>query len=177
MNALVAVLLFQVAAAAPAARPVVVQVRDAAKMPVKGAKVLADSGTPAEKVFAETIAKRAGASKEDGLLNLGELPTDQPVSVRIGAPGFRTGTLKLPIPMYDSRGPARTIVRAPGTNSMEVTSCASTASGAEDTPSSSYLRARRSRSCSYRRRPRASGQRIAGSPSPSAGPPSLRDLR
>ncbi len=98
MNAVIAVLLLQAAADAPQPplRPVVVTVRDASKAPVKGAKVLADSGTAAEKALSETVAKRALASKEDGLLDLGALPIDQPIALRIGAPGFRTGTLKLP---------------------------------------------------------------------------------
>lgn len=99
MNALVVSFLFQVAVAqplpAPDTRPVVVLVRVASKAPMKGAKVLADLGTPAEKAFAETIAKRAGSSKEDGLLDLGLLPVADPLTLRIGAPGYRTGTLKL----------------------------------------------------------------------------------
>jgi hypothetical protein len=112
MNAVIAVLLLQAAAAAPQPllRPVVVTVRDASKAPVKGAKVLADSGTPAERAFAETIAKRAGASKEDGLLDLGALPIDQPIALRIGAPGFRAGSLKLPAGFEAGR---RDVVIAP----------------------------------------------------------------
>jgi len=110
MNSLVAVLLLQVAAAAPVARPVVVLVRDASKMPVKGAKVLADSGTAAEKVFAETISKRTGVAKEDGLLDLGLLPVADPLTLRIGAPGFRAGTLKLPANFEAGR---RDVVLAP----------------------------------------------------------------
>ena len=110
MNALVAVLLLQAAAADPAARPVVVLVRDAAKAPVKGARVLADAGAPAEKAFAEAVAKRAGVAKEDGLLDLGLLPVADPVTLRIGAPGFRTGTLKLPATFEAGR---RDVVLAP----------------------------------------------------------------
>ena len=112
MNAVVALLLLQAAAAAPQPllRPVVVTVRDASKAPVKGAKVLADSGTAAEKAFSETVAKRAGASKEDGLLDLGALPIDQPIALRIAAPGFRTGTLKLPANFEAGR---RDVVLAP----------------------------------------------------------------
>lgn len=110
MNSLVAVLLLQVAAAAPVARPVVVLVRDASKAPVKGAKVLTDSATPVEKAFAETIAKRVGLSKDDGLLDLGLLPVADPLTLRIGAPGFRTGTLKLPANFETGR---RDVVLAP----------------------------------------------------------------
>lgn len=84
------------AAASQASRPVVVHVLDPVKTPIKGAKVLAEGRTPAEKGFFENLGKKSGLSKDDGLLDLGPPPIAQPLTLRIAAPGFRTGTLKLP---------------------------------------------------------------------------------
>lgn len=98
MNVLVAVLLLHAAAAAPEPllRPVVVTVRNASKEPVKGAHLVVEPAVPVEKALAELLAMRAGASKEDGLLDLGLVPTKEPLTLRIGAPGHRMAWLKLP---------------------------------------------------------------------------------
>ena len=97
MNPLVALLLLQVAAAEPEPllRPVVVAVRDASKAPVKGAHLVVEPAVPVEKALAELLAKRAGASKEDGLLDLGLVPAKEPLTLRIGAPGHRMAWLTL----------------------------------------------------------------------------------
>jgi hypothetical protein len=92
-----AALLLQAAAAAPpAARPLAVHVVDAAKAPVRGAHVAVEPAVPAEMALAELLARRAGVSKADGVLDLGLVPADEPLALRIGAPGYRTGTLRLP---------------------------------------------------------------------------------
>ena len=74
MNAVVAFLLYQAIAivpAAPESRPVVLRVRDSSKVPVRGARIVVEPAVPAEMALAELLAKRAGAAKEDGLLDLG----------------------------------------------------------------------------------------------------------
>ncbi len=99
MNAVVALLLFQAIAAVPAVpetRPLVLRVRDSSKVPVRGARIVVDGATSADRALAGTLARAAGVSKEDGLLDLGLVPATGPITLRIGATGFRAGTLKLP---------------------------------------------------------------------------------
>ena len=92
MNLAAAVLLFQAIAAVPAApetRPVVLRIRDSSKVPVRGARIVVEGATAADRALAETLSRKAGASKENGLLDLGLVPADAPLTLRVGAPGYR----------------------------------------------------------------------------------------
>ena len=87
-----------------------VRIRDAAKAPVRGGRLDATGAPPFDRALVALLSKRAGAAKEDGLLDLGLVPAEEPLTLRVSAPGHRAATLKLGARFEEGR---RDVVLAP----------------------------------------------------------------
>lgn len=76
-------------------RPLSVRILASGKLPVAGARVVRPSNSGPERALSLLLSYRSQLSKEDGLLKFGPVPAGAPLLLRVAAPGFRIGTLKL----------------------------------------------------------------------------------
>jgi hypothetical protein len=80
------------------------------KKSVKGARLVEISLDTPNRALTALLARRAGTTAENGLLDLGFVPAASPSRVRVSAPGFRIAMLKLGALFEEGR---RDVVLAP----------------------------------------------------------------